>query len=346
MRIGVLVPSLSESAPLPPASLPFGRAAMKLAGEGIEVVFGDRAERGQLVGTRAIGDRWSPIRRWPVAAAFDRYPARSRPASHRALLRGLGAIPVAHPPTLAALCSDKLATQRVLTRGAIPMPEVETDPRRFAAALAAWGTAFLKPRYGAFGRGVCLVRPGEPVPAESEGAVPGMPEPTFLQRHVRAPPGFAGISARVLVQRLPDGTWRTDPVVARWSRTDPVVNAARGSSVDLLASLVGAEITAEVAALAVRCLALLAEEPDGDLLVEGGVDVAIDRDHRPWVLEVNGTPRGRLEVLRSQSPAAFHAAHVESCARPLRTLAARFGSLGESHGSRGRMLQDEFPHRR
>jgi len=346
VRIGVLVPSLAEGAPLPPASLPFGRAAMKLAGEGIEVVFGDRAERGQLVGTRAVGETWSPVRRWPVAAAFDRYPARSRPGSHRALLRGLGPIPVANPPTLAALCSDKLATQRVLTRGAVPMPDVETDPRRFTAALAAWGTAFLKPRYGAFGRGVCVVRPGEPLPAEAEGAVPGVPEPTFLQRHVRAPPGFAGISARVLVQRLADGSWATDPVVARWSRTDPVVNAARGSSVALLASLVGAEITADVAALAIRCMSLLAEEPEGDLLVEGGVDVAIDRDLRPWVLEVNGTPRGRLEVLRNQSPEAFHAAHVESCARPLRTLAARFASTGDARGSRDRMLQDEFPYRR
>jgi glutathione synthase/RimK-type ligase-like ATP-grasp enzyme len=266
------------------------------------------------------------VRPWSVVAAFDRFPSRSRPGAHRTLLRGLGSIPVANPPSLAALCSDKLATQHVLTRGGIRMPDVETDPRRFATALAGWGTAFLKPRYGAFGRGVRVVRPGEPLPAEAEGAVPGVPEPTFLQRRVHAPAGFAGISARVLVQRLPDGTWHTDPVVARCSRTDPVVNAARGSSVVLLESLVGAAITAEVAALSTRCMALLANEPNGDLLVEGGVDVAIDEQHRPWVLEVNGTPRGRLEVLRSQSPDAFHAAHVESCARPLRTLAARFGS--------------------
>ena len=56
-----------------------------------------------------------------------------------------------------------------------------------------------------------------------------------------------------------------------------------------------------------------------------GVDVVLDPDLEPWVLELNGTPRGRLEALSAQAPDRFEAAHIAACCRPLRTLAAKFG---------------------
>jgi hypothetical protein len=125
------------------------------------------------------------------------------------------------------------------------------------------------------------------------------------------------------VQRTTEGGWHVDPPVARCSRADPVVNAARGAEVQLLARLVSASSVARTLALATRCAEVLAEQPGGDLFLEAGIDLVIDRHGLPWVLEVNGTPRGRLDALRRVDP-AFDDAHVESCARPLRVLASRY----------------------
>ena len=59
------------------------------------------------------------------------------------------------------------------------------------------------------------------------------------------------------------------------------------------------------------------------LLVELGVDLVIDEEGTPWLVEVNGKPRGRLEVLAGRD-AAWQEAHVRVSARPLRWLAQRF----------------------
>jgi len=203
----------------------------------------------------------------------------------------------------------------------VRQPAVEADPARFAERLATWGSAFLKPRYGAFGRGVRRVRPGDPLPAVGEGAVPGVAEPLILQRAVDPPEGWAGISARVLVQRAGD-SWLAEAPAIRCSRTDPVVNAARGAEVVPAGELADPEALRE---LALAAAAALARSPDGDGLVELGVDLAVDADGRPWVIEVNARPRGRLLALAERDP-SFLPAHVEACARPLRWLAHRYGS--------------------
>jgi glutathione synthase/RimK-type ligase-like ATP-grasp enzyme len=323
--IGVLVPDLAPMAPPLPESLPFGRAALRLAAQGIDVVFGGHADAGRLIGRSARPGGWTSTALRDVCAALDRFPTRTRPAERAALGVGLGtAIPVANLPALVALCSDKIATQRLLSRAGVRMPDVEDDPDRFQEALTRWGSAFLKPRFGAFGRGIRKVREGDALPAAVEGAVPGHPEPSFLQRAVEPPEGWAGVCARVLVQRRPDGGWHVDPPVARCSRVDPVVNAARGADVKPLGELVPQAVAERAIELARCCAEVLANEPGGALWLEAGVDVAIDRENEAWVLEVNGTPRGRLDVLRALDP-SFDDAHVESCARPLRVLAALYG---------------------
>jgi hypothetical protein len=161
-------------------------------------------------------------------------------------------------------------------------------------------------------------------PAVVDGAVPGTPEPSFLQRAIEPPDGWAGVCARILVQRRPEGGWHVDPPVARCSRLDPVVNAARGAEVKLLRELVSPGVAERAIELSRLCAEVLANEPGGAWWLEAGVDVVIDQQQVPWVLEVNGTPRGRLDALRSVDP-TYEDAHVESCARPLRVLAASGG---------------------
>ncbi len=320
-RIAVLVP-LRPGDPGRPEDRPIGRAALRLRDEGIDVIFAHRAEGGRAVGFRAAPGRWEPARA-EVAAAYDRYPSQTDPEGYAALRDGLGPIPVCNPMAMTLLCRDKVATWGVLARAGVPQPPIETAPERFADRLDAWGSAYLKPRYGAFGRGVRRVVPGDPTPAEGEGAVPGRAEPLFLQRAVPPLDGWRGVACRVLCQRTPTGWW-VGPPVARRSRTDWVVNAARGAEVVALDGFVpGAE--AAVRDLARRCAEALAAEPGGERLVEIGADVVVGRGGELAVVEVNSRPRGRLEVLAGLDPAAYREAHVEACCRPIRHTAAVVG---------------------
>lgn len=325
MRIGVLVPAL-DRAPGAPSERPVGRAAQRLVADGIEVVFGHEARDGTLLGVVPQGDRYVPGGGVPDAI-YDRFPSRSQPVAYAALRSALPSVPWANPPSLVDLCSDKLACQAVLEAHGLPLPPVESDPIRFEARLADWGAAFHKPRFGAYGRGIRLVEPGDALPAETEGAVLGEVEPAFLQRAVPPPDGFEGVSCRVLVQRRPDATWWVETPVARRDRTDPVVNAARGAEVLPLAEAVPAAVE-PVRTLARQAAEALASEPDGAWLAEVGVDVVIDADEAPWLIEVNSRPRGRLEALAGIDPGQYAEAHVRACARPLRFLVeAAYGAL-------------------
>lgn len=316
-RLGIIVPAL-PGGPGAPEDRPFGRAALALEAEGVAVVVGHHAGDGVLHGLRARPGRWEPASVRPDAV-YDRFPSAGQPEAHRALLAALPGVPVANPPSIDRLCRDKLETERLLLRHGVALPEVEHDPSRFAERLAGWGAGFLKPRYGALGRGVRRVVAGDPLPAEVEGA--RGPEPALLQRAVPPPDGWSGVAARVLVQRTLDG-WTTDVPVARRSRTDPVVNAARGAGVASLAEAAPGSL-AEAEAVSVAIARVLAALPHGDDLVEIGVDLVLDPAGRPWPVEVNGRPRGHLEALAAIDPERWMDAHVAACARPLRWLAAR-----------------------
>ena len=61
--------------------------------------------------------------------------------------------------------------------------------------------------------------------------------------------------------------------------------------------------------------------------IELGVDLVVDEDGELHVIEVNGRPRGRLEVLAQQDPTRFQGAHAAAIARPLRWLAWRHAGL-------------------
>jgi len=318
VTVGVLAPRIAAD-PGHPADRPIGRAALALEAEGIAVIIGSHADGGVLHGVRAHRDGWREDAR-PVRGVYDRFPSRSRAAEHRALRDALPGVCWVNDPSIVELCADKVACQAWLAPR-VPMPEVETDPTRFAERLEAWGLAFAKPRFGAFGAGVERVARGDEVAPVRESSIAGTHEPTILQRAVRPPAGCAGIALRILVQRTPRGPFRAAPAVVRHSADDPVVNAARGASVG------DARARPEVDEAAARSLAIrvadrLAEAPGGDRLVELGVDLVVDAERVPHVIEVNSRPRGRLEVLATRDPARYRKLHLEACARPLRWLAA------------------------
>ena len=318
--IGVLL-APHRASPGHPQDRPIGRAALALRRDGIDVVFGHEARGGRLTGVRATPDGWAEARDVPVVAAYSRFPTQGQPEAWARLAEGLAGAPVANPEPLVLLCRDKVDCQRVLERAAVPMPPMVVEPDRFRPAVRAWGAAFLKPRYGAFGRGVHRVGPDDPLPARGEGALPGVHEPLFLQRAVDPLEGWAGVSLRINVQRLPDRSWWVNPPVVRRSRTDPVVNASRGAEV-ASGDDVFPHLAERLRALVRQVGDALATQPGGDWLVELGVDVVIGRGEVPWVIEVNSRPRGRLEALAGVDRDRWDALHVEAVARPLRTLAA------------------------
>lgn len=297
-----------------------GRAALALAREGIETIFGDEVEHGQMVGLRPRVGGWTPVRA-AVRAIHDRFPSQVRAVRYAAARAGLDGVPLANPPSLTLLCRDKVESQRLIeTR--VAMPELETDPARFLDRLSRWGAGFLKPRHGALGRGVRRVVPGDPLPYRLVGMVPGRAEPAVLQRAVPPPAGWAGWSIRLLCQRLPGGGWWQGPLVVRRSRSDPVVNAARGAEVVPGDDVLPPETRSELARRGEAVCAILADQPQGDLLVELGLDFVVDTAGAPHLIEVNSRPRGRLEALAALDPDRYMAAHVEACARPIRYLAA------------------------
>jgi glutathione synthase/RimK-type ligase-like ATP-grasp enzyme len=276
-------------------------------------------------GVVATAGRWLPVSGAPLVALHDRYPSQRRTARFAAIQSERQGVPMGNPLELTLLCRDKLACQRVLQAAGVPMPEVVDDPDAFQGALSRWGSGFIKPRFGALGTNVRRVQPGDVLPSTLEGVVPGRAEPTLLQRAVLPSAGFAGRALRVLCQRAPDGGWVQCPAVLRESRTDPVVNVARGAVVRVAADVLPDQTRDAIGtACATVCMAL-GEQPEGDWLVEVGIDLVLDADLAPHVIEVNSRPRGRLEVLAELDPTRFGTAHVQACGRPLRRLATLAG---------------------
>lgn len=306
MSLGVLLRPAAAPPP-PPETLPIGRAALFLLERGVTVVFGGHAEAGRLHGHRPVPGGWEAIA-LPVHAAFDRYGSFTDPTGYARLLEGLGGAPVRNTPALTALFRDKVATQSAL--GHLGMPALTVDPRTFRSFLAD-GPAFVKPRFGSFGRGVARVVEAPPARA----VVDGVDQPLLLQRAVPPPPGWAGVSLRILAQRTPGGIVTRTPV-ARLSTTDPVVNRARGAEVRPVSDVFpGSEEAARN--LARRVLEAFPEA------VEVGVDAVLDPSGEPHLIEVNARPRGRLAALAERWPDRFAEEHEEAVRTPLlATIAA------------------------
>jgi glutathione synthase/RimK-type ligase-like ATP-grasp enzyme len=320
--VGALV-ALDRTRPPPPLdALPMGRAARLLLDEGLIVVLGDQLRDGRMSGFAATRDGWVAIEDAPVVGIYDRFPRPRRPEEHARLLAAAADVPLGNPVALRRLSEDKLAAQHHLAARGVRMPEVEDQD--LDGAARRWGQAFAKPRYGALGVGVRRVVAAEAIPREAIGPT-GVVEPVIVQRAVPPPDGWAGVSARVLVQRDVDGSFVATPIVVRRSRTDDVVAVHRGAEVAPGDDALGVETREALVDLAVRSATALADHPDGALLLELGVDAVIDPDGAPWVIEVNTRPWGRLSNLAALDPDRFDAAHLAAIARPFRTLGHRHG---------------------
>jgi glutathione synthase/RimK-type ligase-like ATP-grasp enzyme len=217
-----------------------------------------------------------------------------------------------------ALCRDKVACQRALEAAGLALPPVEDDPERFEGKLGEWGAGFLKPRFGGLGAGVRRVAPGDALPRELPGAT-GVLEPSILQRAV-PPWSGAACALRMLVQRSEQG-WHVAPIVARISDSDPVANVERGAHAVPAIDHLPADSVRVARALAVATAAALADP----WTVELGVDAVVDRAGQVWLIEVNGRPKGRLEVLAHTHPERFAQAHLDACLRPLLWLHFKIG---------------------
>jgi len=319
--VGILVPTDGDAPQLPPEARPIGRAALRLASSGIDVIFGDSLNEGRMTGFRAVTHGWESAERVPLDGVHDRYPSQLRAIRYGTIQDELNGLPMGNSPAFTMLARDKLVAQEKLVALGIPMPEVTGDAEAFEYHLARWGSGFLKPRFGALGIGVARVVPGSPMAATTEGVVPDRPDPSILQAAIQPPEGWASRTVRVLIQRTPEGGWFQGIPVVRQSREDPVANAARG-----------AEVAPGPAVLDSRCLQRISDCVHGlcgafdqldeaTHMVEAGVDLVLDRHHHPWLIEVNSRPRGRMEALATNDPSAYEDAHIDACARPIAVIA-------------------------
>ena len=313
-QVLILVPTLTQS-PLSPEETPLGRAALKLADEGIQAVFG----AGDTTWCAKPG-AWERTHSNNIIAVHDRFPSQSRPTEYEAARSTIIDLPMGNPATITRLCRDKITCQQHLESHGIPMPEIESDPNKFADRLSTWRIAFLKPRYGGLGRGVHRVVPGDSMPAWGEGAVPGVEEPLFLQKAVSPPAGAVGVAMRWLLKRMPSGDWHPRTPVARVSHADPVVNVARGAQAVPAREILSPDTLNSALELCQRAARALQDSPNGQWALEFGIDMVIDQQHTPHIIEINSRPQGRLEHLALRGP-AWRTEHIEACAQPIRTLA-------------------------
>jgi len=288
--------------PRAPDATPFGRAALQLADEGLPVVVGHEIRAGRASGWALDGGAWRRVEEVPLRAVHDRLAGAAWADLRRSLLAEVPAeVPVANPESVRAICRDKLRSHRFLEAAGVPLPALTTD----LAVLEDWGEGYLKTRLGSKGEGVRRVRVGDSVDGGE-----------FLQRAIDPAPGACRVALRLLAQRLPDRSWRLNPAVARIAGPDEyVVNVHSGARVARVEEVCD---RADVERLAIEVTATF----DGLDAVELGLDFVLDADRRPWLIEINSVPRGRLGALAALDPEAFAQAHVDACAQPLRTLAA------------------------
>ncbi len=320
VTIGIWVVSGDGPPSLPPEQRPIGRAALALRKDGIQVVFGDKMVNGCMDGYTAIEGGWTRQSGLQVNAVHDRFPSQMRADQYQDLIDGLHGCPLGNSRDFTLLCRDKIDSQQALVQQGIQMPPIETNPDQFADRLKAWGSAFIKPRFGALGTGVARVRPGDPLPRTRPGMIPGTDEPAILQCAVPPPSGLAGMAVRVLVQRTADG-WHIEAPVVRSSQTDPVANAARGATVAPGTDALSSHLCDRINSTARQITDALDQLPRASRAVEAGLDMVIDDQEHPHLIEINSRPRGRLEVLATLDPDRFGSAHEIACGRPIQMLA-------------------------
>lgn len=360
MYIGILV-RVGAKALGRPQEVPGVAFAAEWASRHVPILY-TSPEQVERRGEKLFAEGWSPdlateswvqVREKELIAIYNRFPQSRDPEGMRRVARACEAlaVPFANHLSFRELVQDKWETARVLKEASLPTPATVLSREEMGEAMCEWGRAFLKPRYGAFGEGVYAVTlvPDARV-VRVEGPKAGNfrtfsvsawlewvgehfeKDKVILQQAILPPLGkWRGFAVRTLVQRTPEGAWRSHPRVARLSEDDPVANVSRGAQAlplsDCLRSgwdeLSSTQMEEDAAALEQRVAEVLAGKLSGlgsQSIVEMGMDLLLDQQQRWWVLEINGFPQGRLRYLARLAHPDFQAAHALANQLPLDCL--------------------------
>ena len=322
LTVAVFVPPIHSTRP-PPRDVPIARALIKRSNE-FNVVFGFQLRNLEntvrIIGSTISGQDWVQTTS-TFDIIHDRFPSQIRHQHFQQLHSLTTDVPWGNPITTTLLCRDKLACQRILERSGCHIPEVLDNYETFESALEHWGFGFLKPRYGALGIGVTHVQPGDPLPVRLTSVVPNQTDPSILQRGVPPPKGWKGMSVRQLVQKTTSGSWVPRTAVLRHSKTDVVVNVARGAQASPAKEILPPDTIDSIQTQSLLACSVLDTQPNGATNIEFGLDFVIDPHFKPWLIEVNSRPRGRLEFLAEQFPEQYGNEHEQACIQPILTLA-------------------------
>lgn len=253
------------------------------------------------------------FRRYAEARRQALWPSPSRLGSNKwTHYKALRKTPLSRhlPETVLWDASDARKTEKLLRR------------------LLAGGDVVVKPANGTGGRRIALIRAGTPL---SEARVflsrHYRRRKTLLQRYIPHAVGDFVYDIRLLVQKNAAGAWAPTGIgVRRNARHALVTNLARGGrAVRLHEYLINARgfstseaenIEAELLTFGLQVAAHLDRSLESSL-VELGLDLVLDPEGTPYLLEANTKP-DRKTFLRLGDRAAYGLAH----ARPLLYLCA------------------------
>lgn len=198
---------------------------------------------------------------------------------------------VANAPSAIERCVDKSATTLCLVLAGVPTPSTwVTEQSQEAARILSrettdGGALVVKPLFGAQGKGLRLLRAGDPLPAADE--VGGV---WYLQRYVGRDTGWRDFRVMVI---------GGEPVaaMARHGRSW-ITNIRQGGRPEAIPA------DGEIGRLAVAAAAAVGCD-------HAGVDLIEDGDGRPLVLEVNSMPAWQgLQTVTRVDIAARLAGHL------------------------------------
>jgi glutathione synthase/RimK-type ligase-like ATP-grasp enzyme len=204
--------------------------------------------------------------------------------------------------------------QDVTLRDLIPKT-VKWSKSSLASLLDQFGMVYIKPENGTFGNGVMRAerREGKHYSLQSGTSIQVFPEFEPLANMVQQKIGSRryliqqGIDLlkkqnrrfdlRVMVQKNPKGKWETTGMIGRLSHPAKIVtNYHNGGTPMPIEDLMQGHLrakefppyTAKLKQLGVDVAGQLQRKYPG--LKEIGIDVAVDRELKPWILEVNTLP--------------------------------------------------------
>lgn len=322
--VAVLVPPIYSKKPTP-STFPIAKAISTLEKSGVLTVFGFHLfskNNTVWINGSCIKNNDFIESELKIDIIHDRFPSQIRYEHFQRLKQASSTTLFGNPVSLTLLCRDKLRCQRLLEDHGCILPETIDDFDNFHEYLQQWNIGYLKPQFGALGKGVEAVTPGMTLKSYVEGVVPGRLEPTLLQRGIDAPTGWKGMSVRQLMQRDIDGHWIPRTAVLRRSKNDSVVNVSKGAEAVPAEDFLPSDTIQSIQAQSLQVCQILSDTSDGLTAVEFGLDFVVASDYKPWLIEVNSRPRGRLEVLSEREPDRFGAEHIQACIQPIRYLAS------------------------